>query len=250
MEQTSTQAMYPRLLRRVRAFLVDSVVFIILLYAWMVALPAFGELPFLKIAVLPAAILILEPGLVAFTGGTLGHHLLGLRIRDASQDQHIGFGRAIARAIIRFLLGWLSFVFVLVTRKHQALHDYFTSTVVVLRRPHSVPAYEKFAERAEDPAAYVYPSKRRRVLMIFIYLILGTVVVGVFHALVVSDACLGSSRCSPRDAILSQLLSALWLAAIGATLVLGWRGLLFGCRRSSRASAVTLDAPKPVRPDP
>jgi uncharacterized RDD family membrane protein YckC len=252
MDHASVQVMYPRLLRRVRAFLIDSVVFIVLLYSWMVSLPAFGELPFaIKIGALAAAIMVLEPGLVAFTGGTLGHHLMGLRIRDASRDQNIGILRAIARAIIRTLLGWLSFIFVLVTKKHQALHDYFTSTVVVLRRPQSVPAHEKFVERTEDPILYVYPSKLRRMLMILLYGVLATVAVAVLSAVLLSDGCLSDSRCGSRDAIVSQVLSILWLASIGTTTVLAWRGRLFGSRRSIRAPVATLlDAQQPVPPEP
>jgi uncharacterized RDD family membrane protein YckC len=204
----------------------------------------------IKIGVLAAAILVLEPGLVAFTGGTLGHHVMGLRIRDASRDQNIGILRAIARAIIRTLFGWLSFIFVLVTKKHQALHDYVTSTVVVLRRPQSVPAHEKFVERTEDPIRHAFPSKLRRVLMILLYVVLASVAVSVLSALFLSDGCLRDSRCSQRDEIVSQVLFILWLASIGAATVLGWRGLLFGSRRSIRSSAATLDAQPPVPPEP
>jgi hypothetical protein len=200
--------------------------------------------------VLVAAILVLEPGLVAFTGGTLGHHLMGLRIRDASRDQNIGILRAIARAIIRTLLGWLSFIFVLVTKKHQALHDYFTSTVVVLRRPQSLPAHEKFVERTENPVLHAFPSKLRRVLMILLYVALASVAVSVLSAVFLSDGCLSDSRCSQRDEIVSQVLSILWLASVGAATVLGWRGLLFGSRRSIRSSAATPDAQPPVPPEP
>lgn len=240
MDHVNTEVLYPRLLRRVRAFLIDSVIFIILTFTWMVSLPAFGESAFLvKIAALIIPVMILEPGLVAFTGGTLGHHFMGLRIRDASRDQNIGILRAAARAIIRTFLGWLSFIFVLVTKKHQALHDYFTSTVVVLRRPESLPAHEKFVARSEDRAQYIYPSKLRRVAVILLYAFLGFVVFIALSVASLSHECLNDTRCTPGETMVSHLLDALWLLSLGASIVLGWRGLLYGCRRAPLPQNVT-----------
>src|SRR5436190_8207282 len=101
----------------------------------------------LKIGPLVAGFLALEPGLVSWTGGTIGHHLMGLRIRDVVEDRNIGLIRATIRAVSRALLGWVSLVFILVTRKHQAIHDYISRTVVVLRNAAELPASERCAER-------------------------------------------------------------------------------------------------------
>lgn len=230
----ATEIQYPRLLRRVRAFLFDSVIFIILLYAWLATMPILENAqPLLTISLLIIPIVILEPVLIAFTGGTLGHHFMGLRIRDASSGQNIGFLRATARAIIRTFLGWLSFIFVLVTNKHQALHDYFTSTVVILRRPESLPAHERFVARAQNRAQYRYPSIVRRIAVILAYVFLGFLMLTALSMATLSETCLNGEHCSPSEMAVSQLLSILWLLSLGASIVLGWRGLLYGCRRSS-----------------
>jgi uncharacterized RDD family membrane protein YckC len=92
--------------------------------------------------------LALEPGLVSWTGGTIGHHLMGLRVRDALEDRNIGLIRATIRAASRTLLGWISIMFILVTSKHQAIHDYISRAVVVLRNPDVVPESERLVERA------------------------------------------------------------------------------------------------------
>lgn len=233
MNNPTPEILYPRLLRRVRAFLFDSVIYIILLYAWLATMPVFESAqPLLKISLLIIPIVILEPVLVAFTGGTLGHHFMGLRIRDASSDQNIGILRATARAIIRTFLGWLSFIFVLVTNKHQALHDYFTSTVVILRRPESLPAHETLIARAQNRAQYRYPSIARRIAVILVYVFLGFLMLIALSMATVSETCLNGEHCSPGEMTISQLLSILWLLSLGASIVLGWRGLLYGCRRS------------------
>ena len=233
MNDANTEVLYPRLLRRVRAFLVDTILFIIVIYTWLLSLSALVQAPFLvKLAALLVPIIILEPVLVAFTGGTVGHHLFGLRIRDASRDRNIGMHRAAARAIVRSLLGWLSFVFVLVTKRHQALHDYFTSTIVVLRRPESLPEHEKHVARSEDRTQYIYPSAGRRIAVILLYAFLGIVVIAVLAFAGLSERCLHSNHCTPGETLFSGLLDILSLASLGASIVLGWRGLLYGCRRS------------------
>jgi uncharacterized RDD family membrane protein YckC len=243
MNDASTEVQYPRLIRRVRAFLIDSVLIIIVFYTWMVSLPAFGDSHFLlKIFTLVLPIMIIEPGLVAFTGGTPGHHIMGLRIRDASRDENIGFLRATARAIVRTFFGWLSFIFVLVTKKHQALHDYFTLTVVVLRRPETLPAHEKFAPRTEDDARYLFPSKLRRFVVILLYALLSVVVLSALGAVFLSEECATTNRCSAAENVTANALGIIWFICIGATIVLGWRGLLFGCRRSDLPQNAATDS--------
>jgi uncharacterized RDD family membrane protein YckC len=226
--------MYPRLLRRVRAFLIDTTIFAILLYAWMISLPFVeGTTLLVKIGLLVVPLFIVDPGLVALTGGSPGHHMMGLRVRDAAHDRNIGILRSLARTLIRTSLGWLSFVFVLVTRRHQALHDYFTSTVVVLRDPESLPAFERFVARTEDGARYRYPSKLRRVVMIFFYVVLEFAVLSALMAALLPERCLNHQRCTTGEFMVSGVLELLALVCFGAIVILGWRGLLYGCRRKA-----------------
>src|SRR5262245_39990274 len=161
---------YPRVLRRVRAALIDSVAFVVLFYLWVfwAGLVENAHLV-VKVAPLVAGFLILEPGLVAWTGGSIGHHVMGLRIRDAVADHNIGFVRATVRAAIRVLLGWVSLVFIFLTRKHQAIHDYVSRTVVVLRDPAKVAEHERFAERVVVPEGFRLPSRWRRGGVIVLY---------------------------------------------------------------------------------
>jgi uncharacterized RDD family membrane protein YckC len=139
---------YPRLLRRVRAALIDSVIFIAIICVWFWS---FGVLEnahaALKVGLLVLAYLIVEPGFVSVTGGTIGHHLMGLRVRDAAKDQPLGFCRATIRGLARSILGILSLLFMFVTRRHQAIHDYFSRSTVVLDHPEFLAASEQFQER-------------------------------------------------------------------------------------------------------
>jgi uncharacterized RDD family membrane protein YckC len=149
--------------------LIDSIFFIVLFFLWFFSLDLLENAHLgVKIAPLLIGLLILEPGLVSWTGGTLGHHLMGLRIRDSLADRNIGFLRATLRALARTFLGWVSLAFILATRRHQAIHDYVSRTVVVLRDPSRVAESERFTERV-IPEGFKLPSMVRRVGVMLLY---------------------------------------------------------------------------------
>jgi len=232
-QQSADVLLYPRLIRRVRAFLIDSMLLVMLIYLWMFSVPAFGDISFsIKILLLLVPLVVIEPGLVAFTGGSPGHHIMGLRVRDASADRNIGILLATARAFIRAFFGWVSFIFVLVTQKHQALHDYFTSTIVVLRRPDMLPAYEKQLPRTENHVQYVYPSKARRIVFILLYVTLTLIGYSFLLAILVSEDCVIENRCNAPERFAVTALGVIWLLCLGAAIVMGWKGLLYGARRA------------------
>lgn len=229
-------AIYPRLLRRVRAALADSVVFVILFFVWFFSLDVMGSAhPALKIAPLLLGLLVFEPGLVSWSGGTIGHHLFGLRIRDSIEDRNVGFLRATLRAILRTLLGWISLIFIFVTSRHQAIHDYASHTVVVLRNPDDLPKRERFAERVLAPEGFELPSRLRRVGFVALYGALSYVGLAVLVGLLLSESCIYSNACSPADEVISASLSLVWLVTVMVIIVMGWRGQLFGCRRRQMA---------------
>src|SRR5690606_36746662 len=128
-------------------------------------------------------------------------------------------------------LGWFSLVFVLVTRKHQAIHDYVSSTVVVLRRPSLLPESERFVERAPAPEGFELPSGWRRAGGILLYCVVTYVLVSIAGAFLVTDACIYYDQCSPSEEATLMAIGIGWFAAAAAVLVLGWRGQLIGCRR-------------------
>lgn len=224
---------YPRLLRRVRGFLIDGVLLIAVVYTWILCVPLLGDSSILvKMLALVLPVLMLEPVLVAFTGGTIGHHIMGLRIRRASSDENIGILRATLRAVVRSLLGWFSFIFVLVTRKHQAVHDYFTGSVVILRHPESLPEHEKLEPRVEERAQYLYPSGLRRVAVIVCYATFVFVALSLLSAMLLTEECSMENHCTELEELAVGVLGLVMFFSIGAVIVLGWRGLLYGCRRS------------------
>ena len=177
----------------------------------------------------------------------------GPRYVYGRHDENIGLFRATVRALLRTFLGWLSFVFILLTKKHQALHDYVTSTIVVLRRPETLPAHEKLGVRTSDEheilsfpkrddVEYLYPSKVRRILAILLYGLLITIALCVFALVLISEECSLEDRCSPVENLTMEVVGLGWLISIGTTIVLGWRGLLFCCHRKALPPSAAADS--------
>jgi uncharacterized RDD family membrane protein YckC len=229
---------YPRLVKRVRAVLIDSV---------LVPLSVLGTL-FLgneagvssgvgKVMLLVAPIFVLEPGLVALTGGTIGHHLQRIRVATLDGKRNINIFAATIRFIVKVLLGWLSFIVVLTTTKHQAVHDLLARSVVIHKDITGLPTFEVLQERHVESPAYVYPPAWRRVLVILGYAIVATFGLGVAMAVVSTEGCLAGRACTTADKLWEIALSISWLAGLGWIAVRGWGGFLYGCRRRPREIA-------------
>jgi hypothetical protein len=53
----------------------------------------------------------------------------------------------------------------------------------------------------------------------------------VASILLLSDTCVWENRCTEGEELAESLFIFLWLLLAGGTVVLGWRGKLFGARR-------------------
>lgn len=150
--------LYPRLIKRVRAVLIDSVLVPVTVFGTLILGDALGvSHPFAKAMLIAAPIFVLEPAFVAITGGTVGHHLMKIRVTRLDGAGKINILAATVRFIVKMLLGWMSFIFVLTTIKHQAVHDLIARSLVVHRDASGLPSYEVLPERKSDTEGYVLP---------------------------------------------------------------------------------------------
>lgn len=126
---------YPSLVRRIQAVFVD---FILILCLFMIAsllFNAMGEVADgVKISVLVFCFVLYEPLLVSIIGGTLGHYLLGLRVKQhEAPDQNISFFSAVGRIVMKTALGWASFLTIGSNQEKRAIHDMVSGSVVRLK---------------------------------------------------------------------------------------------------------------------
>jgi uncharacterized RDD family membrane protein YckC len=229
---------YPRLIRRIQAFLIDSVLVPVAVIGTLILGDALGvSQPSGKVLLLLGPVFILEPGLVALTGGTVGHHLQGIRVTRTGGASNINILAATIRFVVKLLLGWLSFIFVLTTARHQAVHDIVARSLVVHKDTSGLSSHEALPERMLDRAAYEYPPAWHRVAVIIAYAVLATVALSIASALVLSPECAHGRQCTTIGELLAIALNILWLVGLGWLTVRGWNGTLYGCKRRPRECA-------------
>src|SRR5262245_13155468 len=165
---SDTQA-YVRFTRRVQAVLVDTIIFMIVLAGALAVAVAFASDNIARIVgfTVAATWLFYEPMLVSLTGGTIGHYLYNMRVVD-DRGGNVNFLKAVARVVIKSLLGWYSFVAMAMTYRHQAVHDLLTSSTVQIR---DLAKAHHFRSRRETISPPGMPSLVRRGAVIAAYLL-------------------------------------------------------------------------------
>ncbi len=232
MSENILPTIYPRLIRRVQACIIDSFIFVFVLVGLFLLVTTFAFEPvWVRITVVMVPVLFFEPVLVSCTGGTIGHHLLKLKVQDVSNSRNINIFFAFIRFILKTLLGTVSLMFVLTTRKHQAIHDFCANSIVAYKNPKQVSEYEALAERVIEEEGYIYPSRFRRVSVIIFYNILLFILIAFLSGFLLSERCIENNKCSPVETAISIGISIIWIISAALILVGGWKSLLFGCKR-------------------
>jgi len=229
-------AVYPTLPRRIYAAAIDGSLAAVGIVAVLLLIGPIASSPWV---ILPPiiALLTLEPVLVARTGASIGHLIFGLRVIDADSGKNVSFLRALLRMVARATLGIPSLFLVHTTRRYQAIHDLIARSVVTIRDPASFPQNQIRSEHSDIDDGYDYPTRRRRILVIAIYSIVLYVLAGILMAVLLEESCLDGTRCTPADAAYQSLVTFAWLVAFGATVIYGWRGRMWGCRRQKRTQS-------------
>ena len=239
-ETLSAAEGYPRLLRRLQGVFIDGVVIPIAAVGSLVALSYAGvESLWIKVGCPLAVIFLLDPVAVSATGGSVGHHVMGLRVRKAGKDERIGLLAAFVRLLVKTFFGIPAFFVAFITRKRQALHDLVAQSLIVHKSLAGLPRYELLPERTRSDEHAAYVSIWRRVLVVLLYWVLSYLALNVVAVAVLRGPCIGRGECSETQALFAIGALAGWFILLIVFAVLGWRGKLFGCRRAS----ITKDCP-------
>jgi uncharacterized RDD family membrane protein YckC len=227
---------YPNFNRRVKAALVDSLIFALLTVSIVPILAGINSIPdWLRIILILSPFFILEPVLVSYTGGSPGHHLFKIRIRDIGSDTNISILSATVRFLFKILLGLISLFFILFTKKHQAIHDLVVKSIVVLKNPEAYAENEALEERTFEEPSFTYPSIIQRILVSLVYFVAVAVITANILGLFMSDACVEKDICSPMDDAIGYICAIIWIISFMYLVVAGLKGRLYGCRRKDTA---------------
>jgi uncharacterized RDD family membrane protein YckC len=237
----SVEPAYGRFSRRLKAVVIDGIVMLLLMVAALIVAISTGSdnvgriLGFTVVAVW----LLYEPLLVSLTGSTIGHYRTNLRVVDNRTHGNPSFLKAVARVIIKGMLGIYSFITMATTSRHQAVHDLLTGSTVQILDRSKARSGNYVTTRTETPGM---PTVGRRLLVITAYVVAAftlvlLVIMGINEAGLISEECLNRDRCSATDNAVSfaPILGMICIPVF--CIVQGWRGRLYGCRIRQERSA-------------
>jgi len=236
-EMIPAEPVYGRFSRRVRAVVIDWIIIMLLMVAALFAAVSANSDSVGRILgfTLVGVWLLYEPLLVSLAGSTVGHYLSNLRVVDDGTHGNVGFPKAVARLVIKTVLGIYSFITMATTSRHQAVHDLMTRSTVQIRDRSKASYAHYVAERSEllSPAM---PSRKRRIIVIFAYVFFLAVLYALGMELLaivglVSHACMDSSKCSQPEYVAKLAYGLLGWVILALCIIQGWRGRLFGARR-------------------
>jgi len=229
---------YPRLLRRLQGVFIDGVIIPLAAIVTLVALTYAGvENAWVKVLCPLLVIFLLEPVAVSATGGSIGHHIVGLRVRKEQSDERISLLAAVVRVVVKTLFGLPAFFVAFVSRKRQALHDVVAKSLIVHKSTVGLPQHELLPARTRVDEHATYTSIWRRVLVILLYWILFYFAWSFVVYVLIAGPCAQYGKCSQTEGFVVLGAMAVLLVALITLAVLGWRGNLYGCRKSRTASA-------------
>jgi uncharacterized RDD family membrane protein YckC len=232
---------YGRFLRRFQAAIIDAVVILLAIFGAVFIAITLNSESLARTLGFSIAIgwLLYEPLLVALTGSTVGHYLCNLRVVDNNTGGNINFFKAVLRTLLKAVLGWLSFVTMATTRRHQAIHDLATNSTVQIRNAAQASPHHYRGEQTER-ASPAMPPRGRRLAVTALYVIVFT---GIFALAVefggdylVSPACVNDDRCTRAEEAILGFTALGWLVAAVILIILGWRGHLPGARKARAES--------------
>lgn len=123
---------YPEIKERLQSTFIDAILIIVFMFLFASILDKYENMPdWARIAMFVGPFLAYEPICMAF-GATLGNYVKGIRVRQNSNPtKRINIFQAIIRFIVKFLLGWVSFLTINNNPKRRAMHDIASGSVMI-----------------------------------------------------------------------------------------------------------------------
>jgi uncharacterized RDD family membrane protein YckC len=124
---------YGTLLNRIKAIFIDGLVLTSFAIGASLIFSKFDHVNNLTRTIVFVFIFLLyDPIFTSLFGATIGHFVIGLRVRkDNDETNKIIFPVAIIRYIVKVTLGWISLLTVTGSKKSKAIHDSLVGSVVL-----------------------------------------------------------------------------------------------------------------------
>lgn len=133
MDAQYNEVAFPSLVSRVKALFIDLIIILIVFTATTLFIDSIGEISnFARGFILVFMLYLYDPIFTAFTGSTLGHKVMKLKVRRYGEpDKKISLGNAFLRFFTKGILGWVSFITVTGNKRKRAIHDWASGSIVL-----------------------------------------------------------------------------------------------------------------------
>lgn len=237
----SSPVFYATLSRRIKAGIIDGVVLLTLCICSPLLVSFLtGKDTGLNAIVMFTPPLLLEPFLISYFGFTLGQYIFGIQVIRADTGGKCPVPASFLRYFTKVILGSLSMAYMLFSNRHQAIHDHFAKTLVVIsfKRLDRNADFAKYGEQEQNlDRDYLYPSSLRRFVFFLIWLVPVSITYGVIieaAALLMFPGYTLDTEKLPREIDIATDIIGLIIFIILA--VLASKGYLPGAKRKTKMS--------------
>jgi uncharacterized RDD family membrane protein YckC len=128
----STEYKLPMLVTRYISMLIDVMTIILLAFGFSRIFEMFENTPDAVRGITFVFVVILYEPILVSTGATLGQLLMNIRVRNIKNPENkISLPAAFLRTIVKWLLGWISFITISFNQNKRALHDMAGGSIMI-----------------------------------------------------------------------------------------------------------------------
>jgi uncharacterized RDD family membrane protein YckC len=133
LEARYDEIIFPSLVTRIKAVFIDVLIMLLIFTGSALLIDVIGDVPdFVKGFILIFMVYMYDPVLTSFTGSTLGHKIMKLKVRKYHDpDAKISLGYAFLRFLTKGTLGWISFLTVTANKRKRAIHDMVSGSILL-----------------------------------------------------------------------------------------------------------------------
>ena len=127
--------MYPNLLNRTKAAMIDGLILIAALLLTSDILSSFENVPnYVKMILFVCYFILYKPLFLSISGATIGHTFAGIKVkRYSNQEQNIPFYSGIIRYILKITLGWFSLFTFYTSNNKRMIHDMASGSIMLYK---------------------------------------------------------------------------------------------------------------------
>lgn len=232
----SNQDFFASLATRIKASIIDGAIVLTLFILIPVTIGAFfpNEFPLVGVAMFAPA-LLLEPLLVTYSGATIGQSIFGLRVVRVDTRSNCNLFISFFRYLAKTILGGISLIYMLFSKRHQAIHDHLANTVVIIspKKLEKNPQLKKHGEVEQAlNHGYSYPSAIRRFIFFIVWYIIISFFLGIMFEIGAVIFIHGYTLESDNlPEVLDIIMSIVLGIAFISLAVIASKGLIPGARR-------------------